>query len=213
MTEQERQETNSPGHSEKDHHVKSAWEVAQERAERLLSRSDDELEQEDAMRRQQDAQGQNEQQTNEQLSEEQKDYLDLLRRQQAEFANYRKRVEREKEEFVKYATGNLIAELTDVLDAFERGLHEDHAQEVPDAYRQGIEGVYRKFNDVLGRYGLKKIETVGQPFNPEIHEAAMQEPTDEFEPGTICGEIRPGYMLGERLLRAPLVKVATAPQE
>ena len=139
--------------------------------------------------------------------------LEKLQRLQADFSNYRKRVEKERAEFVKYANTDLIGELSDVLDVFELGLQDDHTKDVSPSFVDGMQGVLRKLKDLLQRRGLERIPTVGEPFNPEMHEAAMQEPSTDHEPGIILAEIRPGYRLGERVLRAPLVKVATAATE
>jgi len=207
-------EGGAPSSSRKTGEVKSSWEIAQERAQSLLQRSDEELRQEEEKKERKadsapsaSAQGAE----RKAASDESAEYLEHLQRLQAEFANYRKRVEREKAEFVKYAAGELLGELTEVLEAFERSLDEDHTEAVPEAYLNGIKSVYRKFDEILQRRGLQRIKTVGEPFNPEIHEAAMQEATDAYPPGTISEEIRPGYTLGDRLLRAPMVKVAVAP--
>ena len=198
--------------ADQDEHVKTAWEVAQQRADALLKRSEEEIAKEDQMKERQ-SDSVSESAPADQPAEAGKaaEYLDHLQRLQAEFVNYRRRVERERAEYVKYANSNLILDLTEVLDDFERGLHEDHLAEVPEPFLKGIEGVLRKFRDLLERQGLERIEAIGEAFDPEIHEAAMQETTDAYEPGTVSGEIRPGYRLGDRLLRPPLVKVAAAP--
>ncbi len=209
MTREETQESSPNAENKKDKQVKSAYLIALERAESLLQRSDEELKREDE-KRMSERKPLSATPAGAADGEKAAEYLEHLQRLQAEFANYRKRIEREKTEFVKYATAELMSELTEVLDDFDRSLQGDHTEVVPEAYLKGIEGVHRKFGDILQRRGLERIQTIGEPFNPEVHEAAMQEATDAYPPGTICGEIRPGYTLGDRLLRAPLVKVATA---
>lgn|GEM_PF-978192 len=199
-----------PSSQEKDEPVKSAYRIAMERAESLLQRSDEELKEEDEKRMRENRTAPPGAETAAD-AEKAAEYLDHLQRLQAEFSNYRKRIEKEKADFVKYASAELISELTEVLDDFERGLKEEHVEDVPEDFLRGIESVYRKFGEILKRRGLERVKTVGEPFDPEWHEAAMQESTDAYPPGTICGEIRPGYTLGNRLLRAPLVKVAMAP--
>lgn len=208
MENLDKNQSSSQAH-DPDEHVKSAWEIAQERAEDLLKRSDEELASENAAgwHPSEASEG------GEQVaapSGEAAEYLEHLQRLQAEFSNYRKRVEREKGEFVKYAASNLVMDLLELLDDFERGLNENHIQGVPEGFLKGMQGIQRKFMETLERHGLERIKTVGEPFNPEIHEAVMQEESTEYAPGVICGEIRAGYLLGGRLLRAPLVKVAIA---
>jgi molecular chaperone GrpE len=139
------------------------------------------------------------------------DYFRRLQRLQAEFDNYRKRVERERGELRQWALKGLIEELVDVIDTFERALHEDHASEVPEPYRKGIEMVHRNLKETLSRYGLTRLDAVGEPFDPHFHEALTQEINDEYPEGVICGEIKPGYLLGERLLRPSLVRVSAGP--
>jgi molecular chaperone GrpE len=139
------------------------------------------------------------------------EYFGRLQRLQAEFDNYRKRQDRERGEMRQWALKGLIEELIDVIDTFERALHEDHASEVPKPYRKGIEMVQRSLKETLARYGLTRLDAVGEPFDPHFHEAVTQEVNDEYPEGVICGEIKPGYLLGERLLRPSLVRVSAGP--
>lgn len=200
MTKGKKHKTAPQGQGQSsEEQVKSSMKAAQEQAEAMADKLEEEPEKNTG--------------AEEKTQEAPNDYLEDLQRLKAEFANYRKRVEREKTEFVKYANSTLMAELTEVLDAFERGMHEEHSKDVPEGYRKGIEAVFRKFKELLEKNGLEKVATVGETFNPEVHEAVMQEPSTEYAPGVVSGEIRPGYKLNDRLLRAPLVKVATAPAE
>lgn len=139
------------------------------------------------------------------------EYFGRLQRLQAEFDNYRKRQERERGELRQWAIKGLIEELVDVIDTFERALHEDHASEVPKPYRKGIEMVHNSLKETLARYGLTRLDAVGEPFDPHFHEAVTQEMNDEYPEGIVCGEIKPGYLLGERLLRPSLVRVSAGP--
>jgi molecular chaperone GrpE len=144
-------------------------------------------------------------------AEQADEYFRRLQRLQAEFDNYRKRITRERAEQRGWAIRSLVEDLVDVVDGFERALHEDHASEVPTAYREGIEMVHRKLTETLARYGLSRLEAVGETFDPHFHEAVTQEPSDDYETGVILGEIKPGYLLGERLLRPAMVRVSAGP--
>lgn len=139
------------------------------------------------------------------------EYFHRLQRLQAEFDNYRKRITRERAELRDWAIRSLVEELVDLLDAFERALHEEHAAEVPEAYRQGIEMVQRKLSETLARYGLSRLEAVGQEFDPHFHEALTHETSDRYPSGMVMDEVKPGYLLGERLLRPSLVRVSSGP--
>ncbi len=136
------------------------------------------------------------------------EYFSLLQRLQAEFDNYRKRIKREEAGLFHRAIEGILEDLVEVMDLFDRALEEKHAADVPQAYREGIELVYRVLGDVLARRGLSRIKARGEAFDPNLHEAAMVEKNKEVMNGTVVDEIRPGYMLGERLLRASVVKVS-----
>jgi|YelNatPaOPRAMG01_1025707.scaffolds.fasta_scaffold01660_12 molecular chaperone GrpE len=142
------------------------------------------------------------------LQSKAEEYLDQWRRTAADFANYRKRVEKEQAEQTKYANAALIAKLLPILDDFERAF-----QTIPPAlskltWLDGIFLIHRKFQYILEQEGLKPIETQGQFFDPYYHEAISYEETDHYEDGQIIGEIQKGYMLHDKVLRPALVKVA-----
>jgi molecular chaperone GrpE len=147
----------------------------------------------------------------EEAARQAEEYLDHLRRLQAEFENFRKRTDRERSELHRRSISSLVGELLEVLDAFDRATHSDLAKTVPENYRQGIEMVQRMLCEILSRNGLKRIEAVGEPFDPNLHEALMQEETDEVPPGFVSSEITPGYLLHDSLLRPSAVKVSTGP--
>ena len=134
------------------------------------------------------------------------DYFNRLVRLQADFENYRKRTQREKEEYFKYAASALCEQLLPVIDNFHLALaakDEDPANVV-----KGVEMIYRQLEEVLQREGLTPVETVGQEFDPAKHEAVMQEETQEHPENTVIAELRRGYYLKDRLLRPAMVKVA-----
>jgi len=135
-----------------------------------------------------------------------------LLRLQAEFDNFRKRTEREKQDFFDYALTDFVRKLLPVLDAFERGLEVAEGETVAD-YKTGFQLVLKQFTEVLAQAGLEPIETSGRIFDPNRHQALMREETEAFADNQIMGELQPGYTLKGRLLRPALVKVAAAPDK
>jgi len=128
-------------------------------------------------------------------------YLRLL----ADFENFRKRSEREKTEFYKYAMAGLLKDLLPVLDNFDRAL--DHAEE-GDEFHQGVLLIYKQLFDVLQRHGLRPIEESGVPFDPNVHEAVIREEDPSVPSHTVTAVLQKGYFLHDRLLRPAMVKVA-----
>jgi molecular chaperone GrpE len=139
------------------------------------------------------------------------EYLDRWRRTAAEFANYRKRVEREREEVSRFANSLLLGKLLPIVDDLERAM----ATLPPDLSRfswvEGVALIQRKFAFILEGEGLKPIEAAGQPFDPERHEAVLREETAACPDGQVVAELQRGYALHGRVLRPALVKVAVAP--
>jgi molecular chaperone GrpE len=133
------------------------------------------------------------------------EYKDGWQRAVAEFSNYRKRVERENGEVYQNAVANIIKRYLPVLDDMERALA---ARPADLAWAEGIDLIYRKLQSILEAEGIKRIEAEGQPFDPNIHEAISQEPSPDHESGTVIGVVRNGYMLGERIIRPAMVRVA-----
>jgi molecular chaperone GrpE len=146
------------------------------------------------------------------LAQEKVSLYDQLLRRQAEFENYRRRIEREKSESYARARGEVLLELLPVVDNFERALSSLEKSESDAAgLRHGIELIHKQFKDALTKFGLEPVESVGQVFDPHLHEAVTIEPTDEHEENTIIEEFQRGYKLGEKLLRPAKVKVAASP--
>jgi molecular chaperone GrpE len=146
------------------------------------------------------------------LAQEKAALYDQLLRRQAEFENYRRRVEREKVEFHARARGEVLLELLPVVDNFERALSSLQKREADAAgLRHGLELIHKQLKDALTKFGLEPVESVGQVFDPHLHEAVTIEPTDEHEENTIIEEFQRGYKLGEKLLRPAKVKVAASP--
>lgn len=143
-----------------------------------------------------------------QLSEAQakaQEYLDALQRERADFVNYRRRVEQEKEQMGQWTTGETIKKLLPVLDDLELALANRPTDE---PWANGVELVYRKFQSILEKEGIVRMEAEGKSFDPNLHEAIMQEPSETHESGAVAAVLRQGYMHGERVLRPALVKVA-----
>jgi len=145
------------------------------------------------------------------LREDKEALYDRLLRKQAELENFRKRTQREKEEFVQHATADLVRALLPTLDGFERALNHRNSV-VPEPFYQGIELIYRELRDVLGRAGLSRVETVGKIFDPHVHQAVETVESVELRDQEIVEELQPGYKLKHRLLRPAIVKVAVAPR-
>lgn len=136
------------------------------------------------------------------------EYYDLLLRKTAEFDNYRKRVERERAALASAAAADLIEELLPVIDNLERALEAPVAEASAAAYRDGVELIHRQMLDLLRKRGVTPIETAGQVFDPNLHQAIAHEESGEHGAGEIIGEVRRGYLVGSRLLRASMVRVA-----
>lgn len=143
------------------------------------------------------------------LQKERDEYYDLLLRTRAEFDNYRKRVDRERLDVAETAASDLLRDLLPVVDDLERALSSpaDQAGSV-EPYRRGIELIHRQLLDVLRQHGVKPIEAVKTDFDPHRHQAVTHEPAPGHREGEVIEEYRRGYMVGNRLLRPSMVKVA-----
>lgn len=145
------------------------------------------------------------------LREENQKLRDQFLRSRADFENYRKRVEREKSEYFRYALSDTLREILPALDNFERALGTETAAQ--EDFRKGVEMIYKQLFDALGRAGLKAIDPVGEPFDPAFHEAIARCETTDAEPHTVFDVLQKGYLLHDRLLRPAMVRVAVAPGE
>jgi len=136
------------------------------------------------------------------------EYLDGWQRAVAEFVNYKKRIEREREQMHQNAVGNVVRHYLDVVDDLNRALKNRPAQGDGAKWADGIELIYRKLLTNLEAEGVTLIEGQGQPFDPNRHEAISQEPNADHESGAIIEVVQNGYLLGERVLRPARVRVA-----
>ena len=127
----------------------------------------------------------------------------------ADFENYRKRQEQEKEALLKYGAENTLKKMIEVLDNFERGMKAIETVEDCEKVKECYNLAYKNFTDVLNKAGLEVIKAEGETFDPNFHEAVMQTPTSEMPEHTIIAELQKGYKLGDKVLRPALVNVAT----
>ena len=135
---------------------------------------------------------------------------DKVVRQMAEFDNFRKRSEKEKHEMFASGEKAVIEAILPVVDNFERALGMAGADEnkKADPFMEGMEKVYKQLMDELEKLGVKPIEALGADFDPNIHNAVMQEETEEYESGKVCKELQKGYMLNDSVVRHSMVSVA-----
>lgn len=139
---------------------------------------------------------------------------DRFARRQADFENYRKRVERERTETYNRVVADVAAKLLPVVDNLKRALEAESSVEASESdefrhFLSGVDLISKQLNGVLEALGVKPIAAVGEKFDPHIHEAVVTEPTDDYAPDTVIQEIVAGYRLADKLIRPALVKVAT----
>ncbi|MBM3817971.1 MAG: nucleotide exchange factor GrpE [Acidimicrobiia bacterium] len=132
---------------------------------------------------------------------------DRLLRTAAEFDNYRKRIDRERRDQADAAVADALEDLLPLMDNLDRALQAPAGEDV-DAHRKGVELIHKQTTDLLRKRGVKPIETVGADFDPNVHQAVVQEVSRDHRDGEVMEELRRGYMLGDRLLRPAMVKVA-----
>ena len=136
---------------------------------------------------------------------------DKYLRERADLENYRKRVQKEKEEILKYGNESLILEILPALDNMERAI--SHASEDPSAIIEGVKLTLSMLLSTLKKFGVTPLETAaGTPFDPAFHQAMSQVETADQEPNTVVIELQKGYLINDRLLRPAMVTVAVAPK-
>jgi len=147
------------------------------------------------------------------LEGEVKELRDSLARRQADFENYRKRMERERSETYNRVVADIAAKLLPVLDNLKRALETEASVEASESdefrhFLSGVDLIHKQLNGVLDALGVKPVLAEGEQFNPHLHEAVITEPTDDYEPDTVIQEIVRGFRIGDQLIRPALVKVA-----
>lgn len=145
---------------------------------------------------------------------ERNDLLDKLARRQADFENYRKRTERERGETYQRLVGDVVGKLLPVMDNMSRALEAEALMEKNESkefghFLHGVELIYKQLNALLEELGVQPVASVGQRFDPHVHEAVATETSDDYEPDIVTQELLRGYRMGEKLLRPAMVKVST----
>ena len=136
------------------------------------------------------------------------DLEDRVKRQMAEFENFRKRTDKEKSQMYDMGAKNVIEKILPVIDNFERGL-ESIPEGSDKAFVDGMQMIYKQLSGELEKLGVKPIEAVGQPFDPNYHNAVMQTESEEYESGTVAQELQKGYMYHDTLVRPSMVSVVS----
>jgi molecular chaperone GrpE len=147
----------------------------------------------------------------EKLLNEKQELMDTLVRRQADFENYRKRVEKERHQERHRGVELLVEHILPVLDAFDRALA-GPGDGANAEYRKGFELIRKQLWEAVAKQGLTRIESVGKEFNPHFHHAIETVETSEQPDGVVIGELQPGYLFHERVLRPAMVRVASAPE-
>ncbi len=142
------------------------------------------------------------------LKEKNEELEDRVKRQMAEFENFRKRTEKEKSVMFEMGAKSVIEKLLPVVDNFERGLAGVSDEAKSNPVYEGMNLIYKQLTDELDKLGVKPIEALGTEFNPEFHNAVMQEESEEFEEGIICKELQKGYTYRDSVVRHSMVAVA-----
>lgn len=136
------------------------------------------------------------------------DLEDRVKRQMAEFENFRKRTDKEKSQMFDMGAKSVVEKILPVIDNFERGL-QNVPEDADEAFANGMKMIYKQMTDELDKIGVKPIEAVGQPFDPNIHNAVMQVESEEYESGTVAQELQKGYMYHDTLVRPSMVSVVS----
>lgn len=141
----------------------------------------------------------------EELRRERDAVQDRLLRTAAEFDNYRKRMDRERRDLAEYTAGEVMKDLLPIIDNLERALH---AAEQDDPLRKGVELIHKQMLEMLRKRGVTPIEALGADFDPNFHQAVIHEESAQHREGEVMEELQRGYVVGDRLLRPSMVKVA-----
>ncbi len=144
----------------------------------------------------------------EEIRSQAEEYLDGWQRARAEFANYKKRIQKEREESRSFITAEILSKYITVVDDFERALSDRPSDGASDAWAEGVDMIYRKLKTILESEGVEEFSPEGEIFDPNFHEAIGFEESDDHDEGMIFQVIQPGYKIGERVIRPAIVRVA-----
>ena len=133
---------------------------------------------------------------------------DRLLRTAAEFDNYKKRIARQYDDMVRSSSQRILGQMLEIVDNFERALEHGNDENNLEGFKKGAELIFGQMMDLLAKYDVRPIETIGKPFDPNLHEALMQVESDEYEEGIVALEMTRGYMLGNKVLRHSKVGVS-----
>jgi len=147
------------------------------------------------------------------MQQELSEARDMMLRLAAEMDNYKKRTMKERESLVKYATQGIIEDLLPVLDNFQRAIESASDLVDQDSFLEGVKMIYKQMHDVLEKKGVKRIDAVGETFDPNIHEAVMQIASEEHPENVVVEEFQKGYMLHDRVIRPAMVAVSKGAKE
>jgi molecular chaperone GrpE len=142
------------------------------------------------------------------LQKQRDDYYDRLLRKTAEFDNYKKRVERDRQSMADAVTTDVVRDLLPLVDDLERALKAEAGAEGAEAYRKGVELIHRQLLEILRKRGVRAIEALGADFDPHFHQAIAHEPAEGRREGEVIEEFGRGYLLNDKLIRPSIVKVA-----
>lgn len=142
------------------------------------------------------------------LRRERDDFQDRWMRTTAEFDNFRKRIERERKDLADFVSFEILLEILPVIDDLERALQANAGDSV-EGYRRGVELIHKRVLDMLRKRGVSPIDATGKDFDPHIHQAVAREVSERYRDGEVIEEMQRGYLLGDKLLRPTMVKVAT----
>lgn len=141
------------------------------------------------------------------LKKEKEDIYQKLIRVQADFDNYKRRAKKERENDLKYKSQDVVTDLLPILDNFERALQTDTNEEAMENFVEGMNMIYRQLLSAVEKAGVEEIKAEGQPFDPNLHQAVMQDSDEEKESNTVTEVLQKGYLLKDRVIRPAMVKV------